>query len=1030
MVKFFIYLLSFFFLSALSIHSQNPDTKFERFAAGPVFSILQDRYGLMWFGTQGGLVRFDGYEKTTFSQIPFDSTSLSNIWVWCICEDPSGDIWVGTFGGGLDRFNRVTETFTHFRHDPNDSASISSDYIHSLLVDKAGNVWIGTRGAGLNKLDGESGKFIHYIHNPDDPTSLSHNTVLAMCEDSEGNLWIGTKGGGLNRLDRETGNFRHYKHDPLNPQSLSYNTVSSIIEDSEGNLWIGTGIWMDTTGGGLNKFDKEAEEFINFEHDTNNPNSLTEDRICSLVEDKSGNLWIGTAVGGLNQFDKKKEKFIHYQHDPHNSRSISSNIILSLYKDNAERLWIGTRGGGFNKLEMNQGKFSYYQHQPDNINSLSNNFVTSVYEDKDGVLWAGTNAGGLNKLDRRNNKITHYKHDPSDPNSISANAITHIREDQYGMLWVATRSAGLNKFDRKRETFSRYKHVPHDANSISINNIFRIYEDRTGTLWIGTWGGGLNKYDRVNDKFIRYQHDPSNPFSISDNGIRAIYEDCAGSLWIGTDNGGVNKFNQEDETFIHYKHDPNNPTSISSNKVRTIHEMKYKSPGIFWIATNAGLNRFIEKTGIFTLFTLEDGLPHNSILGILEDKVGNLWLTTAWGLSKFNPQTGKFKNYFTRDGLPIAAFFGGSYYQSESGEFHLGGHGLMSFYPMDIQDNSFIPPIVLTDFKIFNEKVVLDSVIGLKSKVELSYQQNVFSFEFSALNYTNPSKNEYAYMLEGFQLEWIQLRNKRDVTFTNLDPGEYTLRVKGSNNSGIWNEAGASIRITIHPPFWQTWRFRVIVLVFFVGLIYSVYKYRLNRLLQLERLRIHIASDLHDDIGASLSKIAVHSEIIQTTNEKKKITLSSKKIGAMSREIVTTLSDIVWSIDARNDTVGDLVDRMRDYVDSLYSGKEISLSFQTEGLDFSKKITPDIRQNVYLIFKEALNNSLKHSNATDINLFLKNGKENFVLTVSDNGGGITDHGKRSGQGIKNMEMRAKRIKGKLDINNDQGTEIVLTAKPL
>ena len=782
--------------------------------------ILQDSQGFMWVGTQDGLNKYDGYNFTIYKYDELNSHSLSDNFIASIYEDKSGIVWVGTDNGGLNKFDRKTEQFSRYTHEPDNPNSLSDNRILSIYEDKFGALWIGTNGRGLNKFNREAEQFTHYSHNSNDPNSLGDNTVFSIYEDKLGTLWIGTDGGGLNKFNRETEQFTHYTHNPDDFNSLSSDTVLSIYEDQSGNLWIGT------RGGGLNKFNRETRQFIHYTHDPTNPNSLSDNTVSSINEDQFGNLWLATTSwygnyygAGLDKFEPETEEFIHYTHDSANPNSLSDNTVSYVFKDNSEILWIGTAFGGINLLDRKEQKFTHFKHNPADSNSLSSNSVGSIYEDQNGILWIGTFRGGLNKFDLKTRRFTHYTHDPDNPYSLSSDEVWSIYEDHLGTLWIGTSGGGLNKFDRETGKFTHYKHDHNNINSLSDDSVWSIYEDHLGTLWIGTLNGGLTKFQRETEQFAQYKQDSNNPNSLSDNNIFSIYEDHLGTLWIGTASGGLNKFVRKNEKFTQYKHDPNKPNSLSYDRVLSIYEYP---TGTLWIGTyGGGLNKFDIATETFTHYTTKDGLPNNSVIGILADDDGNLWLSTGKGLSKFNPQNETFRNYDISDGLQGNEFDGvKAHFRSKTGKMFFGGlNGFNAFYPERVKDNPHIPPIVLTDFKKFNESAKLEKPISETKEIKLSYKDNFFGFEFAALDYTNPSKNQYAYKLEGFDKDWIYAGTRRYATYTNLDGGTYTFRVKGSNNDGVWNEKGTSVKIIITPPPWKTWWAYTLYVVALVGAV-------------------------------------------------------------------------------------------------------------------------------------------------------------------------------------------------------------------
>jgi PAS domain S-box-containing protein len=808
------------------VYAQAPQAQFHQLRVDDglsqscVLAILQDSKGLIWFGTQDGLNKYDGYNFTVYKYNEQNPKSLSDNFILSLYEDKSGTIWIGTQSGGLNKFDRQTEQFTHYTYDPKSITSLGNDTVLSIYEDKFGVLWVGTDGGGLNRFNRETEQFIHYTHNPEEHNSLSNNTVLSIYEDKFGILWIGTGGGGLNHLNRETERFTHYIHNPAIPDSLSHNTVLSIYEDHSGKLWIGT------NGGGLNKFERETEQFTHYVHDLHNSNSLSDNTISAIAEDQFNNLWLATSSWygnsygiALDKFDPEINKFTHYTHNPANPNSLSENTIASILIDESDILWIGTGFSGINKLDTKEYKFLHYKHEPTESNSLIDNHISSINAGKNETLWIGTYNRGLDKFNRKAGHFTHYTSDPNTTNSLSNNNIWSVYEDLSGVLWIGTLSGGLNKLEPETGKFTHYMHEPNNPTSLSDDTIWSIYEDHSGTLWIGTFNGGLNKFDRKTRKFTYYVHVPNNPKSLSDNNVFSIYEDQSGTLWISTFNTGLNKFDRNTAEFTHYKHESNHLNSLSYDRVLAM--LEYPA-GTLWLGTyGGGLDKLDIATETFTHYTEKDGLPNNSVVGILADDEGYLWLSTGKGLSKFNPKTEKFRNYDVSDGLQGNEFDGvKAYLKTKDGEMFFGGlNGFNAFYPEQVKDNPHIPPIVITNLKIFDKSVKLDTAISETKAIKLSYKDNFFGFEFSALDYTNPQKNQYAYRLEGFDKDWIYSGNRRYATYTNLNGGTYTFRVKGSNNDGVWNEEGTSLKIIITPPPWKTWWAYTLYLVVLVSVV-------------------------------------------------------------------------------------------------------------------------------------------------------------------------------------------------------------------
>lgn len=800
-----------------------------------VLSMLQDRKGFMWFGTYDGLNRYDGCEFKVYKSETGNPSSLTGNLIRYIFEDHSGVFWIAT-DGGLNLYDREKENFIRYKFNSNDSNSLSSNRVRWMSEDQYGVLWIGTDGGGLNQFDKERKKFIRYEKNPHDPNSISSNFVTCVLIDRLGNLWIATD-AGINRFDREKNKFIHYQNDPKNPRSLNGNDVFRIYEDLSGVLWIGF------RNGGLDRFDREKKQFIHYRNNPSDPYSLSSDAVRSIYEDRMGRLWIGTWGGGLDQFDRTKNRFIHNQNNSNDPISLSNNLVMSIYEDRSGILWVGNDYGGINEFDGGEIKFSHYKKIPDNTNSLSGNTVYSIIETMDKgkkILWIGTQANGLNKFERSKNQFTHYRSHSHNPSSLSDNNVRTLFEGRTGSLWIGT-NRGLNLFNRTNETFTQYFFEQIISNR---NDIFSVCEDRFEYIWIGTYGGGLYKFDPKEKKYTSYTAKPNNPNSLSDNFIWSILEDRSGTLWIGTESGGINQFDREKNQFIHYTSDPENTNGLSGNKILCILE---DQSGMLWFGTTKGLNKFDRVNKRFSHYLETDGLPSNAVQSILEDNHGNLWLGTPKGLSRFDPRTHIFRNFKIGDGLQSNEFCVNACFKGQDGEMFFGGiNGFNTFFPDSIKDNLSIPSIVITDFQIFNNSVpvgkeidghlILQKSITETEEIHLSYKESVFSFEFASLNLISPEENQYAYMMEGFDKGWNYTNaSRRFATYTNMSGGDYVFRVRGTNSDGVWNKSGASIRVTITPPFWKTWLFYAICAVVLISSIAGAYRYKLYRIQVNER---------------------------------------------------------------------------------------------------------------------------------------------------------------------------------------------------
>ena len=805
-----------------------------------VFAILQDRTGFLWFGTQDGLNRFDGYRFEVLRRDPADANSLSHNHVRALHEDSGGMLWIGTRDGGLNRYDRRHRTFKRYRHRPDDPHSLSHDLVWAIHEDASGRLWVGTRGGGLSRLDDpETGRFTNLRHDPGNPRSLSDDRVRAIHEDRDRTLWLGSD-KGLNRLDPDTLAVTRYLLAPVGDGAIDSTMVLSVHRDVRDRFWVGTQYGLVRFHPPGEGFAGEAREpFTYYRHDPSRPNEPSRDSVWDLHEDDRGRLWLATYGGGLLIFDPESETFIRHRHDPNRPRSLSEDKVVDLFEDRSGAFWAGTSGGGLNKLSFRTKAFEHIGRGRGAGPGLSDDMVMSIHEDRQGILWIGTWTGGLNRLDRGGDTVATYRADPDDARKLAYRDVRAILEDSRGRLWVGTERGGLHRFDRATESFIRYRHDPGDPGSLRDNDAWVLHEDRAGTLWVGTYGGGLSRYRDPDDAFSHFFHDAADPHSLSSDVVRALCEDAEGFLWVGTGGGGLNRLDPgRSGRFVRFRHATGDATRLSSDEILSIAQDR---AGRLWIGTHGGgLNRLVGDPSAdgagtgeirFRHYTEAHGLPSNVVYGILEDAEGALWMSTNRGLARFDPATETFRNYDVTDGLQSNEFNSGAYFENSRGEMFFGGiHGVNAFRPEQIRDNPFVPPVVLTSFKVFNEDVVLDTELARLPSVVLEHDQSVVSFEFAALSFTAPQKNRYAYQLSGFRDRWIELGTERDVTFTNLDPGTYTLRVRGSNDDGVWNRDGLTLKVVVEPPFWRTWWFTALSALAAAGLLLASHRLRTRRM--------------------------------------------------------------------------------------------------------------------------------------------------------------------------------------------------------
>jgi len=1014
-----------------------------------VKSIIQDHKGYMWFATASGINRYDGYNFVVYNNDPLDSSSISENGITSVFEDKNGNIWIGTNNGVLNEYLRDKDSFKRirFKNTGNIIAGQNIEVyeypiifsrnlisgITAICEDNNGNLWIGTWGEGLIIYNPLSGKYTRFLNKIGFRNSLPSNRLMDIKRDKFGNMWLATFGGGITKVSLKNFNLETYNSDNIlftnynsfTPQeiTISDDRAVTLYFDSDNNLYVGT------FGGGLNyiQFNSSGLNIKYIKNDKSNANSLSNDKVMAIAEDKTGNLWIGTFGGGLTKIELDKENYTRFFHDPHNINSIADNDVISILIDPTGIIWLGTHlGKGISRLEGKMIKFKSYDltSKP----ALNDNVVWAIHEDENKNIWIGTYKGGINLINRKTG-ITKYFKSFLGSNDNDENHIRAITEDKNGNIWIGTYSKGLHKYDTHTGRFYSFRMNKAVKTSIGADQIQTLYVDKNNILWIGTFGGGLNKLDLNKEtiNFEKYQFFPELSNVISDNRVYSIYEDKSGIMWIGTFGGGLNKFDPVNKTFTNYKNIQEDISSLSDNRVTTIHEDKF---GNLWVGTfGGGLNKFDKKKKTFLRYNTEKGFNCNVVYGILSDNNDNIWMSTDNGIVKMNLTNNMITYYDINDGVQSKEFSGGAYLKTKSGEMFFGGvNGLNYFFPDSVKDNPFIPPVVITEFSIHNKPVKGDF-----ESIELDYGDNYFSFAFAALDFSNSKENKYAYLLEGFESEWtFTSAEKRTANYTNIPPGNYTFKVRGANNDGIWNNIGASVNIKVLTPFYKTWWFIGGTITLIAGLIVYLSTFRIRNTLAIEKLKSQIAADLHDSIGSGLTEISILSELaandLQTSPDS--VTGRLKTISNTSRELIDKMSDIVWMINPKRDSLNDLILRLKSSYSELLP--QMGISFKTKNLESvdNVKLPMEYKQNLFLIFKEGINNSIKHSKSTNISLEANIIDSKLELILSDNGIGISDSYKSMGNGIINMKTRAGNIKGKLIIETmpANGTTIKFLGK--
>ena len=1004
---------------------------------GYVTAILQDRRGFMWFATRDGLNRYDGNTFVVYKNNPNDPTSLSSNFIQALMEDDHGSLWIAT-NTGVNRFDPRTERFYRYLHDSDNPNSIGGAYATSIARDDRGFIWIGTEANGLDKFDPSTGTFTHYRN---DSTGNFVGRVTQVIADRHGEIWfVGER--GLFHLDQQAG------QSARPPATRDVSSAENMYEDDAGNFWM----MSSSPIVGLVKYDRHAGRITKYPLSTRAAGVLASSTNggsvnSNLVADGQNGLWVPSS-DGLYYFDRRRECFTYrFQHDETDPDSPDSNAIMSVYQDTGGVLWVGTENAGLNILNFRQQQFGYYGHRPGDPNSLSPGRVKAICQEPNGVLWIGFFPRALDRLDPNTGQITHYIPERGNENKLSEGTnVDSIYKDAAGYLWVGGGAGGLDRLDERTGRFRHYRHHPHDPNGLLSDNVFTIFGDRNGRMWVGQQSG-ISRFDSATDKFINYKPDSKTPDSLA-NWVWSIYQDRSGALWLGTFGGALIRFDETTKRFNAYTPDSREPHRLNGGGITTIHEDR---AGTLWAGGFDGLYRFNRQDGNFTRYTESEGLPSSTIRCIREDGVGRLWLSTQKGVSRFDPHKESFRNYDVSDGLQSNEFSDGCY-QGRDGKMYFGGsNGFNAFFPENITDDPFVPPVAITAFKIFNKTVPVSAESVLKKafpyidSLTLSYKDNVFSFEFASLSYSNPQKNRYRYKLEGLEPSWNEVSSKqRLATYTNLDPGKYVFRVQGSNSDGVWNEAGVSLPILITPPWWGTRWFRAACVILFMALLWAAYQLRVRQLHhQFEMTldarvgeRTRIARELHDTLLQKfqgllpLAQAAIY-KLPPSAVEARKILEAA--VGLAS-EAITEGRNAVQGLRLSTIEENDLAVAIRTVGEELAATGNQSLpAFEVVVQGKPRNLHPVLRDEVYRIGAEALRNAFQHARARRVEVEVGYGEKEFTLHVRDDGKGIdreilSADGREGHFGLHGMRERAKLVGGRLAVwsESESGSEVELS----
>jgi ligand-binding sensor domain-containing protein/signal transduction histidine kinase len=997
---------------------------------GYVTAILQDHRGFMWFGTQDGLNRYDGNTFVTYKNKADAPESLSSNSIKSLIEDDQGHLWIATYTGGVNKFDPATERFTHYRHDPNSPNSLIADSVNSIAQDRRGFLWFGTEASGLDKLDPATGTFTHYLNDIDGQFIGRITKVIAGRQED---IWfVGER--GLFHLNPQTGQITR-------PPSIGGNLgADDVYEDEVGNLWM----LAYSPIVGLIKYDRQTKRLMKYPV---GPGAVGLNSSKLLADGQKG-FWVPSSLG-LYYFDRQTEQLRRvFQHVESNPDSLDDNAVVSIYRDRGGVLWVGTENDGLNILNSRQAQFGRYMYRPGDPNSLSPGRVTAIYRDSGGVLWVGFSPRALDRVDRKSGQVRHYVAGLEDRSVIEKGTdVNSIYKDARGYLWLGGWGSGLDRLDERTGQFKHFRHNPDDPKSLISNHVLRIYGDRSGQLWVGSIDG-VSLFDPATERFTFLRPDTRNPAQYGRAAL-AFYQDHSGAMWVARGEGVLSRYDDKTKVFVNYTPDPRAPQKLHGGDISAILEDR---TGTLWFGAWDGLYRFNHQNQTFTRYTESQGLPSSAIQGILEDKVGRLWLSTKNGISRFDPKTEKFRNYDVFDGLQGNDFSQACYTQGPDGEMFFGGsNGFNAFFPENVRDNPYVPPEVITSFKIFNKPVpigaksVLKKAIPYVDSLTLPYSDNVFSFEFAALSYANSQKNRYRYRLEGFEHGWNEVGSKQRLAiYTNLNPGKYVFRVQGSNSDGVWNEKGVSLTIVISPPWWNTTWFRVFCALLVLTLLWAGYQRRLHQLrhqfeMTLEARvseRTRIARELHDTLLQTFHSLLPRLQVVSQLMRERPTDAqeSLDRTMELAAKAITEGRDALQGLRAPTFETDDLARALNSL------GEELATDPANQGTpDFwvtvegeARNLHPILRDEVYRIAAEALRNAFRHAQARTIEVEIRYDNQQFRLRVRDDGKGM-DPRIQSGTepvghyGLPSMRERGKLIGGKLAIWSEVGvgTEVEL-----
>ncbi len=972
--------------------------------------ILQDKRGFTWIGTDDGLNRYDGNNFLIFRNKPGSSVGISGNIIIGLFEDENETIWIATSDGGLNRYNYrlpADKQFKQFKNKPGNPSSIPVNIINAIVQDDDNFLWLATSGKRVIRFNKQTEKF-------DEPIDKGTATAIALCIDNKKTLWAGRQGGGLLKINTQSLKYEFDERYSNLYAKLPHAVVTSLFMDSEKNMWYGSWDKM------LYKFNTSLQKEEAFQQSPS-PFSFSNDEVYGFAEDNYGRLWMAGRNSGLHVFDKKLNKFYNYRFNAALDGTIADNTVNCLFIDKNNNLWVGTNKGISVSSLHQQFIQQFLPGTPGNGLAIT---IYDFYSDNNKTLWIGTGNGIYSK--KINSGLIEHM-----PVSYAGEklAVTKFYKDDNGTMYFGT-NYSLFRYNSAKRSIEPLPDAAQDKVmgriiSSRVVSVVRDTINNNPVLLTSPYGHFLTYYDLKERKWISRLDSSMNIvslFGLTDNLIRKIYRSPDGRIWLSNAKDGLGLWEKKPQPRIKYfKNNPADAASITNNNV---FDVTGDATGNLWITTNGGgLSYFNVTTNKFKHITASANL----LEGVQTDANRNVWMVGGGNLHRYNPATGGYSSFELPD-IEKSGGIKGYLYKDDEGKMYAAGTNyFISFKTDEVKENIQTPQVLFTDFKIFDNSY---SHLLFQKKIKLNYNQNFFTIEFASPHYDGTEKIHYNYMLEGVDKNWVDAGTRNFASYPNAGNGNFVFKVRAAVGNGKWTEAVSSLTIEVVPPFWKRWWFYLLCVLFISGILYAFYRYRINELLKRQTMRNKIAQDLHDSVGSTLSSISVYSEVAKIhgeKNEKRGLNEVLEKIGTTSNEMVTEMNDIVWAINPRNDSMEKIIQRMESFAKPMAAARNIHFDLKYDNPVHSLQLDMDTRKNFYLIFKEAVNNAIKYSGASELKAFIKLGSHHLTLTVKDNGVGFNAEKEVTGQsaslagnGLKNMQSRAAGLKGQLEITSEAG----------